>query len=171
MVYIFQFIINQPIIKARYKSHTSLIGIKGIDRQNVDLSFLNNKVMETSILVAQIMCVVYLSVGIGLIFSRNYYQDAFIELIENKGYVFLGGWMALVAGVVLVHYHNLWVNDWRVIVTIVGWIALIKGIWLFAFPGTIRLYKPLFLKPAILNLLIPLIIILGGVFGYFGFLN
>lgn len=125
--------------------------------------------METSLLIAKILCIIYLTVGIGLVLNRSYYKNAFIELLENKAFLFLGGWIAIVAGVSLINYHNLWVNDWRVIITLIAWIALIKGILLFAFPKIMPLYKPLFLRPRVLDFITLLVVVLGLFFGYLGF--
>lgn len=125
--------------------------------------------METSIFVAQTLSLLYLSIGAGLLLNRNYYQSAFIELIENKGLMFLSGWMALMAGVALVNYHNVWSNDWRMIITVVGWIALAKGIILFAFPSAINAYKKLLLNTRFLDAITYLVIVLGMFFGYYGF--
>lgn len=125
--------------------------------------------METSIYVAQTLSLLYLSIGAGLLLNRNYYQSAFIELIENKGLMFLSGWMALIAGVALVNYHNVWSNDWRMIITVVGWIALAKGIILFAFPSAINAYKKLLLNTRFLDAITYLVIVLGMFFGYYGF--
>lgn len=125
--------------------------------------------METSIFVAQTLSLLYLSIGAGLLLNRNYYQSAFIELIENKGLMFLSGWMALMAGVALVNYHNVWSNDWRMIITVVGWIALAKGIILFAFPSAINAYKKLLLNTRFVDTITYLVIVLGMFFGYYGF--
>lgn len=125
--------------------------------------------METSIFIAQTLSLLYLSIGAGLLMNRNYYQSAFIELIENKGMMFLSGWMALVAGVALINFHNVWSNDWRMIITVVGWIVLAKGITLFAFPSLMSTYKKLFLNTRFLDTITYLVIALGLFFGYYGF--
>lgn len=40
----------------------------------------------------------------------------------------LWGLYALIAGLAVVFTHNLWVSDARVIVTVIGWIALASGV-------------------------------------------
>ena len=42
--------------------------------------------------------------------------------------------MAIIIGLLNIIAHDLWVKDWRVIITILGWFAFIKGITIFAFP-------------------------------------
>ena len=37
------------------------------------------------------------------------------------------GAFTLILGLLFVQFHNVWTMDWRVLVTIIGWITLIKG--------------------------------------------
>ena len=42
--------------------------------------------------------------------------------------VYLNGTMLFVAGLALARAHNRWTKDWRVLVTLTGWTALIAGL-------------------------------------------
>jgi hypothetical protein len=42
--------------------------------------------------------------------------------------------MALVFGLLIVMFHNVWVGSWEVIITILGWLALLKGVVLLVQP-------------------------------------
>ncbi len=44
------------------------------------------------------------------------------------------GPIVLIAGLFLVLGHNLWVGDWRVVVTIAGWLTLLKGLTIMFLP-------------------------------------
>jgi len=66
--------------------------------------------MSTSILIARILAIIYLSFGFGLIFSSNYYKKEIPKLLDNTGYLFLGGIMAIIAGFLIISYHNHWVK-------------------------------------------------------------
>ena len=125
--------------------------------------------METSILVARILATVYLAVGIGMLFSRTYYIESIEKLLKDTTYLFLGGWIATAIGVALVTYHNLWVNDWRLLITVVSWVVLIKGVLLLAFPKWIKVFEPWFTQAGIRNYITPMVFILGFIFGWFGF--
>jgi len=43
--------------------------------------------------------------------------------------------LGIIIGLLHILSHNLWVKDWRVIITLFGWFSLAKGISQFAFPG------------------------------------
>lgn len=124
--------------------------------------------MELSIFIARTLGVIYLTVGIGLFLFRETYILAFRKIMENPGYALLGGFIAIVGGMAMVSYHNLWVSDWRVLVTIVGWIALIKGILLLLIPPYTNLFKGLLQMQKGKGITITAIL-MGVIFTYLGF--
>ncbi|MBT3864449.1 hypothetical protein HOE67_03980 [Candidatus Peregrinibacteria bacterium] len=122
--------------------------------------------MELSILVAQIIALVYLSLGLGLLFNGAYYKKSFTEMLKSPAFMYLGGVIALVVGFLIVNAHNVWVKDWTVIVTIIGWLALIKGILILVAPKLlVNIAKPMLKHTAVLGVCV---VIMGLVFGYFG---
>jgi len=125
--------------------------------------------METSILIAKIIAVIYLSFGFGLLFNNNFYRKQIPKLLENSAFMILAGFMAIILGLLIIEYHNNWVKNWTVIITIIGWIALVKGIFLLAFPRLLKLVKPLFSSDHLFKFLTPLVLLFGLIFAYFGF--
>ena len=61
-----------------------------------------------------------------------------IEMTDNKSFVISTGYITLLMGLVTVILHNVWAADWRVVITILGWSTLIKGIMKVGFPETIH---------------------------------
>lgn len=126
--------------------------------------------MELSIFIARILALMYLTVGIGLFLFRESYVLALRKILNNPGYALLGGFMAIVTGMAMVTFHNIWVYDWRVIITIVGWIALIKGVLLMLTPTYLELFRGMLM---IRNgkLLTVTLIFAGLLFTYLGFIK
>lgn len=122
-------------------------------------------------LIAKIIGLVYLSFGIGLTFNSNYYKKEIPKLLDNTAYLIFGGFMAIIFGVLIIESHNNWVKNWTVIITIIGWVALIKGIVLLAFPTFTSKYKSLFNSNNLYKILGPLVLIFGLIFTYLGFFN
>lgn len=50
--------------------------------------------------------------------------------------VFNNGIVWLMGGLAVVWFHNLWVRDWRVIVTLLGWMSLLAGVFRMAVPDS-----------------------------------
>lgn len=93
--------------------------------------------MENSIFLAKILGPYCIIVAIGIMFNLRTYQKVMEDFLKNAALFYLGGVFALIIGFLLVLSHNVWIADWRVIITIFGWLALIKGIWLIILPNTI----------------------------------
>ncbi len=102
-----------------------------------------------------IVCLVFL-------LRRKSLEDIF-KLVEDKGFTLLSGYLALSLGLVTIILHNVWVADWRVVITIFGWISLIKGISRIAFPGVIRKVALKFQNKPVLTQILLLVVILLGV--------
>lgn len=61
-----------------------------------------------------------------------------IGYTEDKTVTVATGYITFLLGLATVVAHSLWVTDWRVAVTVLGWVTLIKGIEKIAFPGRIN---------------------------------
>ncbi len=126
--------------------------------------------METSVFIARIFGIFYLVAAAGMMFNRQFYQKFMEDYCKNTALVFFSGMFALIIGIVIVLIHNVWVANWTVMITIIGWIALIKGIWIIVFPNTVPKFMQAYQKNE--NLLIVHSIgalIFGAVLTFFGF--
>ena len=125
--------------------------------------------METSTLIAKMIGFIYLSFGVGILLNGQYYKKEIPKLLENTTYLIFGGFLAIIFGLLIIENHNYWVKNWTVLITIIGWVALIKGILLLAFPTVISSFKLFFSIPKIYPVLGVFIFIFGLLFTYFGY--
>ncbi|MDD5409479.1 MAG: hypothetical protein PHC71_05255 [Candidatus Omnitrophica bacterium] len=120
--------------------------------------------MDKSILLARFIGPYIIVIGAGLLFNVKVYQRIMEDFFKNAALVYVTGLITFVAGLTIVLFHNLWVRDWRIIITFFGWSALIKGVWLIVFPGTMVKMTEAFAKN-IKALVIPWVIMLAiGIF-------
>lgn len=84
--------------------------------------------------IFQVLGIAYLAIGIGILINPDFYRKLLSEFSESPPSIYLGGIAALTIGYLLVRFHNIWPNDWPVIITIFGWVALIKGLFLLLLP-------------------------------------
>lgn len=54
---------------------------------------------------------------------------------EDDKFMIILSVLGIIIGLLHILAHNLWVKDWRIIITLFGWFSLLKGISQFAFPG------------------------------------
>lgn len=76
----------------------------------------------------------YLIVGLSHAAHPRLWADFFLALKKTGFAPFVTGLYNLPIGLVFVLGHNLWVWDWRVLVTITGWGLTIKGTLYLLFP-------------------------------------
>jgi hypothetical protein len=57
-----------------------------------------------------------------------------IKDLEDQKFVIVISFTAIVIGLLNILFHNIWEDDWRLIITFIGWMALFIGLSLFIFP-------------------------------------
>lgn len=92
--------------------------------------------MELSIYLAQIWGGFFIIFGLLFIFAK--FLGRVIEMTDDKSFVISTGYITLLMGLVTVVLHNVWVADWRVAITVLGWSTLIKGMMKIGLPDVIH---------------------------------
>jgi len=121
--------------------------------------------MEFSILLAKIFAAIYLAAGLGLLINPKFYPKIIDDMVKNTAVLYLYGFIAIVGGVFMVSYHNIWEKSWVVIITLFGWAALLKGFMILIFPKSLVICRPMF-KMRLFSIVA---FIIAAFFGYFGF--
>ena len=124
--------------------------------------------METSIFIARLFCVLYLAVGTGMLLNRTFYHKVIEEFRKSDESIYLGGSLALVAGFLMVYFHNRWTIGWELAITVLGGLALIKGISLLIFPWQVMNLAG---SGKWMKVWAMFALGLGAYFGYFGFIQ
>jgi hypothetical protein len=84
--------------------------------------------MTPSTFIARILGPVLVIVGIGLLLEGETFRAMAGEFLHSSALIYLSGVMTLAAGLAILNVHHLWTRDWRVFVTIFGWLLLVGGI-------------------------------------------
>lgn len=94
--------------------------------------------MELSLFLAQLFgLTIAIFAGIA-VFRPGLIRGMISELGQNKTQTLLFSMVGIMGGLSVILSHNVWVGDWRVLVTIFGWSALIKGVLYLVSPGLLR---------------------------------
>ena len=124
--------------------------------------------MELSILIAKIISVVYISSGIAVLIGTVDLNKLVNDFEKSPALTFIAGCAGIIFGILLVQYHNCWVKNWTVLITIISWCMLIGGILVVVFPKTLLYYKNLVTGSRFWGIFM---ILFGILFGYLGFIN
>lgn len=120
--------------------------------------------------IFQLLGLVYAAAGIRGIVDKEAYRDILKGSIDSPALYYSFGLLALVLGFLLVTFHNEWSMSWSVIITIFGWIALIEGILIIAYPPLfIKISNWMVKKDSFLRVYAFVALILGAFFLLLGF--
>ncbi|MFA5038301.1 MAG: hypothetical protein WC732_01325 [Candidatus Omnitrophota bacterium] len=93
--------------------------------------------MENPLLLARLIGPFIIVIGLGLILNVRLYGRIAEDFFKSPALVYVIGLFTFVAGLALVNAHNIWEADWTLIITIFGWITLLKGAWLVLWPHSV----------------------------------
>jgi hypothetical protein len=57
-----------------------------------------------------------------------------IRDLKDQKFVIITSFIAIIIGLLNILFHNIWENNWTVIITLIGWLSLLLGLSLFIFP-------------------------------------
>jgi hypothetical protein len=94
--------------------------------------------MPPAILIARLIGPVFAIIGAGIVVNPSFYLNVAVEAVQVPSLLYLYGVLLLTVGVAMLNFHREWTRDWRVIVTILGWLFMIGGVVRVLTPGMIQ---------------------------------
>lgn len=91
--------------------------------------------MQYSAFIARLMGPLLLVNGAAILINRRGFQDMIAGAVRNPSVIYLAGLLSLLSGLLVAQFHNVWVLDWPVLITIVGWLSIVGGIARTVFPA------------------------------------
>jgi hypothetical protein len=92
------------------------------------------------------------------------------EVVSSVTLVYLFGLLDFAAGLAIVLVHNMWTLNWRVLITLIGWLLLIRGAARILITDTLIGYaKALIGNKRLYPVSGGVLVILGLVLCYFGY--
>ena len=92
--------------------------------------------MGNSVYLAKLIGPVMLAVAAGLFANGKHYRTMAEEALRSTILIYLTGLISLTAGLAIVLAHNVWVPDWRILITLLGWLAVLSGVVRVVHPQT-----------------------------------
>ena len=127
--------------------------------------------MDRSTYLAKLFGPVLVILGVSLLVRGQSFVGVFQDILYSPTLIFVLCVLGLLGGIAVILAHNVWAKDWRIIITILGWVSAIESaIWLIV-PHTMlqRIVMPL-LTPSFLFVYGIVVLLLGGVLSHFGYL-
>jgi hypothetical protein len=68
-----------------------------------------------------------------LTFNPKRIKQIFLDLKDEK-FLIVTAFVAIIVGLLNILFHNIWEPNWKLVITLMGWMALFIGLSLFVFP-------------------------------------
>jgi hypothetical protein len=128
--------------------------------------------MTTSVFLARLIGPVMLVVGLAAFFNQRTFRDMAEEFLASPALLFLSGLLVMPMGLAIVLVHNIWTADWRVLVTLFGWINTGAGaLRLLAPAWVMQTGRTMLRRPGFVSIAAAIWVALGLLFCLFGYLR
>ena len=94
--------------------------------------------MTPSAYIARILGPVLVIIGLGLLLEGETFRAMAGEFLRSAALIYFSGLITLAVGLAILNVHHLWTRDWRSIITVFGWLALIGGIFRILAPNFVQ---------------------------------
>ena len=122
--------------------------------------------------LAELIGLYCIIMGAVMLFRKKVFLAVGDGLYKNEEALFLPGLLATLLGLVLVLLHNFWgTSVLAIVITLIGWAALLKGLWLLFFPDSAVHLIPMLKVKEYAWLYGIVIIVIGAYLTYAGFIG
>jgi hypothetical protein len=126
--------------------------------------------MSTSIFLAKLIGPVCLVIGLALLINGAAFRTLAGEFLNNPALMFLSGVLTLPVGLAIVLTHNVWAGDWRILITILGWLAIVGGAARILVPQrAAAVGRTLVANPSALPISTGIYLVFGALLSFFGY--
>jgi len=127
--------------------------------------------MDISILLAKVIGPYFFIMAI-VLYARMHKFKAMVNEAHSPMFVFVSGARSLLFGLLLVACHNIWEGDWRTVITVIGWLLLVRGIVRLLFPERVlKMVKKVVNHSAVFCSLVLVALVVGAYLSYMGYMG
>jgi uncharacterized membrane protein len=119
--------------------------------------------MPPAVLIARLIGPLFVAIGVGILLNAPFYVGSVIEAVHSPTLVYMSGVASMLAGLAMLNAYRAWTADWRVMITILGWLLVIGGIVRIVLPQIVTTVAPaLYSGPTALMITGAIVLVLGG---------
>jgi len=67
-------------------------------------------------------------VSLFLMFRTEYVKSIIVDLVAQRGLLFIVALLTVIMGLMMVTVHNIWVLEWPLVITLFSWLVLLGGL-------------------------------------------
>ncbi len=119
--------------------------------------------------LAQVLGPAFVIVALAVFMNRQMIRHMMDRLSEDNPAIMLSGFISLLFGLIIVVSHNVWVWNWQLLITLVGWVSTLKGVVLLWWPSQMLKMRKSMMSDNMLLVHGVLALVIGAVLTYYGF--
>ena len=100
--------------------------------------------MENAMAIAYVAAPMYLIMGLSVMLYAKQWQKIMNNWSKDHLQIFPLMFLYPILGMIVIGMHNVWEWNWRVVVTIVGYLSLLKGIMNLFYPEWARYFAEMY---------------------------
>ena len=126
--------------------------------------------MEPAVFIARLTGPALVVIGVGVLLNEANYAAVITEAAHSPTLIYLSGLLTLPLGLAILNVHRAWTANWRVVVTVLGWLLAIGGVIRIVLPQfTAALAITLYSGSAGLTIFAVVMLALGGYLSFQGY--
>jgi len=84
--------------------------------------------MPPAVFIARLTGPSLVVIGVGVLLNEANYAAMITEAAHSPTLIYLSGLLTLPLGLAILNVYRAWTADWRVVITILGWLLAIGGV-------------------------------------------
>ena len=126
--------------------------------------------MQPAVFIARLIGPTFIVIGIGVLLNGSFYNAMVADAVKSPTLIYFAGLLALVPGLAVLNVYRAWTPDWRVVITILGWLMVIGGIVRIVLPQLIAtLATDIYSGTPVLAIFAVIILVVGAYLSFEGY--
>jgi hypothetical protein len=126
--------------------------------------------VQPAVFIARLVGPTLFVIGVGVMLNEANYAAMITEAAHSPTIIYLSGLLTLPLGLAVLNVYRSWTSDWRVIITILGWLMVIGGVIRIVLPQfTATLATTLYSTSTALMVFAVVMLVLGGYLSFEGY--
>jgi hypothetical protein len=126
--------------------------------------------MQPAVFIARLTGPLLIVIGVGVLLNEANYAAVITEAAHSPTLIYLSGLLTLPLGIAILNVYRAWTADWRVMVTVLGWLLAIGGAIRIVLPEfTATVATTLYSTSAGLSVFAVVMLVLGGYLSFEGY--
>jgi hypothetical protein len=126
--------------------------------------------MQPAVFIARLVGPLFVLIGVGILLNQTVYDTIITEAVLSPAWIYFYGAVSLVGGLAVLNVHRTWTLDWRVIVTVLGWLMVIGGLIRIVLPQVVAtIAADIYSGPASMPIVAVILLVVGGYLSFEGY--